>query len=87
MLNIYVDFIKELEGFEVTGYVPDSGNSNSGVTIASGFDLGCRSKDDIYRAFPNSLADKLSAYCGYKGDDAVSILQHTPLTISSADAE
>ena len=34
------DFIKDREGFETKGYVPDPEGSQSGVTIASGFDLG-----------------------------------------------
>jgi type VI secretion system secreted protein VgrG len=33
-------FIGQLEGNKTEGYVPDPENSNSGVTIASGFDIG-----------------------------------------------
>ena len=40
MSNIDWDFILEQEGFRLKGYVPDAKNSKSGVTIASGFDLG-----------------------------------------------
>ena len=35
-------FIEKLEGYRLEGYVPDAENSQSGVTIASGFDLGQR---------------------------------------------
>ena len=46
MSNINWDFILEQEGFETTGYVPDADNSKSGVTIASGLDLGARKLSD-----------------------------------------
>ena len=47
MSNIDWDFILEQEGFETTGHVPDAKKSNSGVTIASGFDLGARKLSDL----------------------------------------
>ena len=47
MSNIDWDFILEQEGFETTGHVPDVKKSNSGVTIASGFDLGARKLSDL----------------------------------------
>ena len=34
------DFIREMEGSSLTGYVPLVKTTNSGVTIAHGFDLG-----------------------------------------------
>ena len=61
MSNIDFDFILEQEGFETEGYVPDAENSKSGVTIASGFDLGARVLEDLkglphrYCRFTNSL--------------------------------
>nr|MBT2938650.1 peptidoglycan-binding protein [Vibrio anguillarum] len=62
-LMINFDFIKELEGVKKKGYVPDVENSNSGVTIASGFDLGARSKSDLIAlGLPASLVDKLTPY-------------------------
>ena len=36
MSKVDWNFIRGLEGFETTGYVPDAGASNSGVTIGTG---------------------------------------------------
>ncbi|HDZ9500676.1 TPA: hypothetical protein RUZ94_003610, partial [Vibrio cholerae] len=74
-LMINFDFIKELEGVKKHGYVPDVKGSNSGVTIASGLDLGARSKSDLITlGLPTSLIDKLTPYLGYKKHDAEAIL-------------
>ncbi|WP_393941438.1 pesticin C-terminus-like muramidase, partial [Shewanella sp. S23-S33] len=44
MTQVNFGFISGLEGGPILqGYVPDPKNSNSGVTIATGFDLGQRS--------------------------------------------
>lgn len=73
-------FISELEGFETEAYVPtpDGGAIESGVTIASGFDLGQRSADEL----PESLRDKLDIYCGVTGYDAQRMLNELPLTLT-----
>ena len=48
MLDEFVEFenvdvveIASYEGNKLEGYVPDAKGSKSGVTIASGLDLGC----------------------------------------------
>ncbi len=49
--NIDWSYIKEQEGFETTGYVPKnkdgSAMGHSGVTVASGFDLGSRTPESL----------------------------------------
>jgi hypothetical protein len=44
-------FIEKLEGNTCIGYVPDPENSQSGVTIACGFDIGQRSKNELLEGF------------------------------------
>lgn len=83
MINF--EFIQELEGNSCTGYVPDIENSNSGVTIGCGFDLGARSKDEIRSAFETSLADKLLPYATLKKHDAQQALDIQPLTLDEED--
>ncbi|HGS4450646.1 TPA: type VI secretion system tip protein TssI/VgrG [Vibrio cholerae] len=87
-LMINFDFIKELEGVKKYGYVPDVKGSNSGVTIASGLDLGARSKSDLITlGLPTSLIDKLTPYLGYKKHDAEAILAENPLLISDQELD
>ncbi|MBC6485711.1 pesticin C-terminus-like muramidase [Aeromonas hydrophila] len=51
------------------------GNSESGVTIGRGYDIGSRSKEDVYRdlsdsGVPDDIASLISAGAGIKGGDA-----------------
>ena len=78
-------FIAELEGSRRVGYVPDAENSNSGVTIACGFDIGCRSLIDLKLLFNDDIVAKLAPYCGYTGRDAVEFLSENPLEITKGD--
>lgn len=80
------EFISELEGCSIFGYVPDPENSNSGVTIASGFDLGQRQGYDLI-GLPVELTDKLMPYLGLKGLAAESYLKCHPLTITHEQAQ
>jgi len=80
-------FIAELEGNELIGYVPDPENSNSGVTIASGFDIGQRDYKELRGIFNPVLAIKLSPYCNIKGDLAECLLIMDPLTITKEEAK
>lgn len=91
-LDIDWNFIKSLEGFETKGYVPreERGSRNkvkSGVTIASGFDLG---HHDIYYLrkikMPLYLIKLLAPYLELQGEVARSILKKHPLTLSEEDA-
>ncbi len=84
MINF--EFIKKLEGYELNGYVPDPENSKSGVTIASGFDLGHRSPAELSSAFETSLAEKLTPYTGKIKQDAVAFLAENPLTVTNDEA-
>ena len=88
MTQVNFGFISGLEGGPILqGYVPDPKNSNSGVTIATGFDLGQRSSNELHRLLPTRLANKLSVYCGFKKQDAVSVLNKLPLNITADEAE
>lgn len=80
-------FIAELEGFSCEGYVPDAEYSQSGVTIASGFDLGQRSKAELQAAFSAELATKLLPYTGKKGETAQLALGLQPLVLSQMEVE
>ena len=84
--NIDFDFIHNLEGFSLKGYMPDPKKSKSGVTVASGFDIGQCSKDEITSHFPAELADKLLPYVGKTKQDALDCLRETPLKITEQDA-
>ena len=90
MNNIKVNysFISELEGgAQLIGYVPDAANSKSGVTIATGFDIGQRSREDLRLLFPEKLAIKLRPYSLLKGLDAQAELDKSPLAISKHEAQ
>lgn len=80
-------FIQSLEGFETRGYVPmpDGGAIESGVTIASGFDIGQRSIEEIDDAFGYELADKLAPYCGVTGHNATKLIKEFPLELSKSE--
>ncbi len=91
-------FIEALEGKNVLkGYVPvnnfGSVIGRSGVTIATGVDLGQLSKTDLIRLCSGDspisipLVKKLIPYLGIKGIAACSLLQKYPLEISQEEAE
>lgn len=70
MSNIDWDFISEREGKgKLKGYVPDAEGSQSGVTIATGFDLGARNLSDL-AGLPQDIIDALTPYLGIKGAEA-----------------
>jgi hypothetical protein len=77
-------FLSDLEGGCTTlGYVPAASISKSGVTIATGFDLGQRSEQDLTRlGLPHNLVVTLKPYLGKKGQDAAALLRSTPLQIT-----
>ena len=69
------------------GYVPDPHGSRSGVTIATGFDLGARNANDLRLLnLPRDLVAKLTPYLGFQSHDAVRVLRRAPLTITEAEA-
>ena len=81
--NVDWDFILSLEGFKLNGYVPDSENSDSGPTIASGFDLGSKNENDLI-GLPDHLIQKFKPYLGLKGEDAKSVASSLSITNDEA---
>ena len=88
-MTIRWEFISQLEGGQqLKGYVPAVEESKSGVTIATGVDLGQRSEDSINAlAISRQLKTKLRPYVGLKKQDAVNFLAQHPLTISKEEAD
>lgn len=84
MSNIDWDFILKQEGFELQGYVPNAEGSKSGVTIASGFDLGQRTVDDL-KGLPQSIIDKLAPFLFLKGAEAQAIASNLNVTSDEAN--
>ena len=78
--NIDYGFLSSREGGSKTdGYVPAAAVSKSGVTIATGFDLGQRSETDLTGlGFGAILVAKLKPYLGKKNKDAVDALKRRP---------
>lgn len=78
-------FLSNLEGGGQTiGYVPAAAVSKSGVTIATGFDLGQRDEKDLKSLkLSSSLVAKLKPYLGVKGESAQTLLIESPLEITS----
>ena len=72
MSNIDWNFILEQEGYKLKGYVPDAKNSKSGVTIASGFDLGQRNENDL-TGLPKEIIELLTPFLGFTGVQAEEI--------------
>jgi len=88
MSNINFIFISELEGGTTCkGYVPDADNSKSGVTVATGFDIGQRSSEDLHELLPEGIASKLTPYCQLTGQEAQAALNSTPLVIAEHEAQ
>lgn len=81
-------FISDLEGgSKTTGYVPAVDVSKSGVTIATGFDLGQRSEADLKAlGFSDDLIAKLKPFLGKTGKDAQQVLEKSSLTVTSEQA-
>ena len=77
--NVDFNFIEDREGFEIIGKVPDAKNSKSGITIASGFDLGARKLSDL-NGLPKEIINKLKPFLNLKGDEAVSKAKELKIT-------
>ncbi|MGF1749022.1 pesticin C-terminus-like muramidase [Vibrio cionasavignyae] len=87
-LSIDHEFIGILEGSEKNGYVPAPEKSNSGVTIAVGFDLGARNIDDLKRlGLSVELIERFTPYLGLKKFEAESFLNSHPLLINDQELE
>ena len=87
--NVDYEFLSELEGGSKTaGYVPAAGVSKSGVTIATGYDLGQRSESDLKSLKLDSLlVVKLKPYLGVKGKSAQELIKKSPLIIAMSQAQ
>lgn len=86
-MSVDFEFIEKLEGCSLVGYVPDYEHSDSGVTIASGFDIGQRSRRFIKKNFSSELAVKLVPYCGVYGLSAKLMTNFLPLSITQNEAQ
>ncbi|WP_334119298.1 pesticin C-terminus-like muramidase [Limnobacter sp.] len=80
-------FLSKLEGgCKTGGYIPDLERSKSGVTIATGFDLGARNEYDLRQlGIQSTLLNKLAPYLGLKKHDAAKKLGKSPLSISISE--
>lgn len=85
MNKINWNFIAAREGTLLRGYVPNPTTSHSGVTIATGFDIGNASADTI-ASLPPDLARKLAPYLGLTRIGALHMLQLNPLVITREEA-
>lgn len=84
------NFIDELEGFTVRGYVPKDVRGEplgqSGATIGGGVDLGHWTVTALRRRkVPESIIEKVAPYCGLRGWDAVHALV-IPLVLTEDEA-
>jgi len=77
--NVDFNFIEDREGFEIIGKVPDAKNSKSGITIASGFDLGARKLSDL-NGLPEEIINKLKPFLSLKGNEAISKAKQLKIT-------
>ena len=89
MSDIDFDFISKLEGGQrLDAYVPAASNSKSGVTVATGFDVGGRDEKDLKALkLPDALIAKLEPYLGKTGKDAETFLKGQPLKIDKKEAD
>ncbi len=82
------DFMRSaaIEGFRLTAYVPPAGQS--GVSIATGIDLGQMSRSDIDNLpLPAVLRSALRPYAGCRGSFAARVLTSAPLSLSQSEAD
>lgn len=88
-MGIDWSFISQLEGGRrLAGYVPAAAFSQSGVTVATGCDLGQRSRAEIDALdIPEALKAKLRPYAGLKTVQAEATLRERPLTLTETEAE
>src|SRR5205823_6877019 len=75
------------------GHVPDPDGSNSGVTVATGIDLGTKSPDEVDKLdIPTALKEKLKPYTSPPGHplikaDAEKYVNKHPLTLTEQEAQ
>ena len=90
-LAVDFNFIREQEGGALTnGYIPFDapGGVESGVTIATGLDLGQHDAASLRRmGVRDELVDRMRPYLGVKGTEAMTLLGTSPLRITKEEAE
>lgn len=87
-IDVDWSFIRAREGDKFDGYVTDAQGGSSGVTIATGIDLGQRSGSDIDKLdIADDLKKKLKPYCLKTGKAASDLLAKSPLSITAAEAD
>lgn len=83
-------FLATLEGVRLRAYVPmddDGPLERSGVTVATGIDLGQMSRPELMAmGLGDDLKDTLAPYAGMRGRAAVECLRFRPLALSEAEA-
>ena len=91
-IKLDTNFLKKVEGFETNAYVPIDKQTKkaldkSGVTIASGIDLGQWSEKELENLkVPQPILNKLKPYLGKTKDSAIKFLANNPLSLPEAEA-
>lgn len=87
--DIDFEFISRLEGSRITkGYVPDISGSESGVTVATGVDLGQWNREQLKDiGVPENLLNKLEPYLGLERYNAANKLEEKPLKLTKEEAK
>lgn len=80
------DFIRSKEGFSLKGYVPDAASSKSGVTVATGVDIG-HMTSQTYLALRFDVQNLLTPYLGLVGIKAQQKLNERPLELTQEQAD
>jgi hypothetical protein len=74
----------------LTAYIPMKDKKpieKSGVTVATGVDLGRQNVDDLKKyGLSKDLADKLRPYQGQRGDNAMALINQNPLVLTDKEA-
>lgn len=85
------DFIKSLESLRLKGYIPKDAKGiigRSGVTVATGIDLGQQSAVQIeLLPLSRQLKDKLKPYTNKIKKEAEDFLLKNPLTLTAQEAQ
>jgi hypothetical protein len=91
--NFIAMILGRLEGRGIArGYVPEDKNGNplgaSGVTVATGVDLGQQSASSLLgMGLPEALVDRLAPYLGLKGREAQYLLAREPLALTREEVD
>ena len=85
--QVHRAFISDEEGGQrLVATVPKGGKS--GVTVATGFDLGSNNAEDLRRlGLPPALVGKFAPYLGLQRAEAETMLRTKPLRISQGEAD